>query len=232
MLSAKLWFLHQLQADQRLPAPVLEALKTEGRMERWGHGATIYHDPAQAELYMVLTGQVFVDDATPAASLMLRRGDLFGGASPHSATEASKTSTPLLKAFDETTLLAVDAERFRWQTSEYLGHFQARTRLFGNGELIEVPVMPLLGTPPASRLAHVLLVLLDQQGRIEGDRGVFATPLKPRALARLTGLDRQRVTLLLNLFREHQLIGLSGRDVVAPSLLALRGWALGDRLEL
>lgn len=228
MLSAKLWFLRQLEADSRLPSDVLGALKTEGRLERWGHGAKIYHDPGAPELYMVMGGQVIVDDATPAGALLLRRGDLFGGTEGQSLEGATSLQAPTLRAVDDTTLLALDADVFRGLTADHLGSLQVRSRLFGNSRLLEVPVMPLLGTPPASRLARVLLHLIEVQGSVEGDRGIFGAPLKGRILARLTGLDRSRIALLLDLFRANDLVRFTGRKAIAPSIEALQGWALGN----
>ncbi|MFU8803906.1 MAG: hypothetical protein ACNA8W_08875 [Bradymonadaceae bacterium] len=228
MLSAKLWFLHQLGAHHRLPSEVLERIKTEGRLERWGHGAKIHHEPGVPELYMVLDGQVLIDDATPARDILLRRGDMFGGTGTEPFLGTAQPRPPILRAVDETTLVALETDVFREMTGEHLGHLQSRPGWFGNGRIVEIPVMPLLGTPPASRFARVLLHLLESQGEIEGDVGVFSGPLKSRRLARLSGLDRTRVALLLILFRENDLLRVTGRKVVAPSVETLKSWALGD----
>src|SRR5690554_4883895 len=105
---------------------------------------------------MIIGGQVIADDGTPAGSLLLKRGDVFGNTpfdtqNDVATADLSAPLVPVLRAVDDTTLLALDSDRFRHITADHLGNLQARTRPFGNGLLVEVPVMPLLGTPPASR---------------------------------------------------------------------------------
>ena len=62
LIDPQFWFFRKLRLQERLPDEVVAALRTEGRLERWGHQAQIHHANGTDEVYVVLGGSVYVHD--------------------------------------------------------------------------------------------------------------------------------------------------------------------------
>lgn len=242
MFSSDIWFFRRLGIQTRLPDSVLQELKKQGYVERWGHGAKIYHEQDDENLYVILGGQVFLEDGFSRGQTRLLRGDIFGKTATaaqekteiiQSAEEGRggqhEPSQTRLIAFDETTLWAVSQEAFREITREHLGHFETPVGgLLGQKSLVRIPVLPLLCTSPAARIARVLLHLAETQGTIVKDTATFMTVLKPAQIGRLTGLDAGRVRVLLMHFLAEQLVIVKGQKVTIPSVEAIRALSVSS----
>ena len=227
MLSPQIWFFHQLNLEQRLPDGVMDILTEEGRLERWGHMARVDHDRDDDELLLILGGNVVVSDGTQGRELALKRGDVFGKTSFAGEVGAALAGQEArATALEETTLCAMPRETFRDKVRGHLGHLEASVGGLRRQTTLEVPVMPLLFTTPVSRLAKVLIHLIETRGRIDGDLGHFDAVLRPAKLVQLTGLDRTRVRLLLELFFQEGILEVAGRRVIVPSMERLRGLAM------
>ncbi|MBA2663121.1 MAG: Crp/Fnr family transcriptional regulator [Bradymonadaceae bacterium] len=228
MLSPDMWFFRQLGVDSRLPQDVLSALKREGRVERWGHGATIHHEPGELDLYVILGGEVLLNDGSSGRQTRLVRGDIFGESATARTVQAERAqrSAASLIAFDETTLCAVSHDVFREHAREHLGNFETSLGTLGKRKRVLVPVLPLICTTPASRLARVLLHLAETEGLIDNDCAKLPTAVKPAQLGRLTGLDKGRVSLLLAHFLAEGLLVENSSGALLPSLEKLRTLAV------
>lgn len=231
MFSSEIWFFRRLGLEARLPDSVLQELKKQGHVERWGHGAKIYHERDDENLYAILGGQVFLEDGDSRGPTRLQRGDIFGKTAVRRVESPEIIQGDLgknrLVAFDETTLWSVPQEAFREITQDHIGHFETSVGgLLSPKSLVKIPVLPLLCTSPASRVARVLIHLAETQGKIEKDAATFTSVLKPAQIGRLTGLDAGRVRVLLMHFVGEGLVVVKGQKVVIPSVEAVRALAV------
>lgn len=231
-MSPTLWFFRDLQLNERLPAPVLETLKTKGRLERWGHNAQIFHDEDDGRVYMVLGGGVFIHDGTSAQRVKLRPGDAFGVLSTHSAPEilpagADPRLRRHLEAFDDTLLVSVERDVFQDLIQPHLGLIEASIGRLRQKRTYRVPISPLLYTTPTSRFARTMLHLIESQGRVEGDRGELEFPFEPHQIAPLLGVDKPRSQAVAEALMRRGVIQNEPTRILTPSLEELKRFALG-----
>ncbi|QDG53349.1 Crp/Fnr family transcriptional regulator [Persicimonas caeni] len=189
----KFWYLRDLRIDERLPSDVLDTLRQRARLERWGHRADIFRSPDDADVSVVLEGNVWLQDRSRADEVGLGRGDIFG-----KANGELDHKDLILRAHDDTLLAVVSPEEFRQMVTPHLGRLQTKVGMFHKRRDLWVPVQPLLFTTPKCRLAKVLLHLVETEGSVDDDgRGLLGMRLQPRKLADLTGVNPQRVKRIL-----------------------------------
>jgi hypothetical protein len=188
------WYLRGLQVDERLPSDVHDTLTEQARVERWGHRANIFRASDDAGVSIVLEGNVWLQDKRRADEVSLVRGDLFG------KINADREHEDLvLRAHEDTLLAVVSPEEFGDLVAPHLGRLQTRVGMFYKRRDIWVPVQPLLFTTPRSRLAKVLLHLVEAEGSVGDDgHGRLGIRLQPKNLAELTGVEAQRVKRVLD----------------------------------
>ncbi len=204
MYLPKFWYLQDLHIDERLPNEVLEALTERARLERWGHHANIFRAPDDSDVSVVLDGNVWLQDARRAAEVTLGRGDVFGKAKGN-----LEHKDLVLRARDDTLLAVMPREEFRQMVIPHLGRLETRVGLFHKRRDLWVPVQPLLFTTPRSRLAKVLLHLVETEGSLDDDgHGRLDLKLQPRKLAELTGVDRERVRRVIQALEQEKLLEL------------------------
>jgi hypothetical protein len=152
-----IWTFHRLGLLERLDAATLDLLRREGRQERWGHHATIHHEPEAPDVVAILRGGVRTR-ALSSQSPILRAGDLFG------AMIAGEGAGERLMAEDDTTLVSLPRERFDALVSAQLGELPGRPAGW-RGPLVALPLAPLLYTTPAQRLARALRYIGQEHGQ-------------------------------------------------------------------
>ena len=199
----KFWYLRDLNLDERLPGEVLDRLRREARLERWGHQADIFRAADDADVSIVLEGKVWLQDIEPADEVGLDRGDIFGKANGELEHEDL-----LLRAYDDTLLAVIPRQMFRELVVPHLGRLETKVGLFRKRRGLWVPVRPLLFTTPRSRLAKVLLHLVETEGELDGGQGRLDIKLAPRKLADLTGVDRGRLRQVLEMLQQDKILEL------------------------
>lgn len=219
----KFWYLRNLNIDERLPDEVLDHLRDTARLERWGHRADIFRSPDDRDVSVVLDGSVWLQDKRRADEVTLSRGDLFG-----KAVGGDDHDDLILQAYDDTLLAAVPREEFRDLVVPHLGRLQTRVGLFHRRRDLWVPVRPLLFTTPRSRLAKVLLHLVETEGDLQDDsKAHLDLKLQPRKLADLTGVSRERVKEVLESLEEQRILEANRGDTRIWNLDQLRRLARG-----
>ena len=235
-MTPSLWFFRALNLHERVPSPVLQALQSQGRLERWGHQAQIFCEQEPGRVYIVLRGGVFLHDGTPAQRVRLRAGDLFG-ALPHGPDEVLPAHADVslrrqLRAFDDTTLVSLERADLQDLILPHLSHVEAAVgglRHLRRRRSYRVPLSPLLASSPTSRFARTIVHLAESEGRLDGDRGALDFPFEPHQISPLLGLDRQRSQAVADQLMRRGLIQNEPDRLVIPSMDALRAAALGSR---
>lgn len=218
MAQPGFWYLRRLHADDRLPSSAREALSDIGRLERWGHQAEIYREPADTSVSIVIKGQVWLQDLERGQRVGLLRGDLFGR-----VAAADGTATSALRAHDDTLLAVLEREAFAEQIVPYLGNLSTRVGRFRKRRDLWVPVQPLLFTAPSARMAKVLLHLVETQGVIDEEGYArLAVKLEARNLAALTGVDPGRVRKVLESLEVAQILERGNAELFIRDLDTLR----------
>lgn len=188
-----------------------DRLLRDGRLERWGHRARIHHRGDGDELYVVVKGSVEVEgDST----VRLKPGDLFG--------LTNVEAEPRFRAFDETTIVAMERPDFESLTEDngLILSTRMRDRLRLVEVKIELPFDVLIGRNPTGRLARSLAEVgrsLDDQG---ADR-VSLPNLKPRHYSTLSALDRGTARRAFDRLMDQKLIESPTGRLVIPSIEAL-----------
>lgn len=223
MYLPKFWYLRDLGIDERLPDEVLEGLRERARLERWGHRADIFRATSDLDVSVVLDGSVWLQDAERADEVALTRGDIFGMA----AREAEHGDL-LLQAHDDTLLARMPREEFREMVAPHLGRLETSVGLFHRRRDLWVPVRPLLFTTPKSRLAKVLLHLVETEGDLDDEETArLDLTLQPRKLSDLTGVSRERVKEVLASLEEERILEANRGDMRIWELEELRRLARG-----
>lgn len=224
MYASELWYFRRLGINSRLPDDVLNELKKQGHIERWGHRAKIHHEHDDDDIYVILGGNVFIENESAQGQTRLQSGDIYGQTGLHAASlRENKGKNSSLTAFDDTTLCGVSQDTFREITCGHIGNIE--TLIGGwlsNRSVVTIPIMPLLCTSPASRVARVLLHLAETHGEIVNDTAQFAATLKPAQIGRLIGLDAAHVRVLLMHFVTEGIVTVSGKKVQIPSVELVR----------
>src|SRR5690606_31067736 len=123
MYASELWFFRRLGIDARLPEQVLRELKKQGHIERRVHRAKIYHERDDDDVYVILGGNVFLDNGVSQGQTRLKTGDIYGQTKlTGKPSEDGEKKLGSLTAFDETTLCAVSQDAFRDITREHMGN--------------------------------------------------------------------------------------------------------------
>jgi hypothetical protein len=214
----KFWYLRDLRIDERLPDDVLDTLTKGARLERWGHRANIFRADDDADVSIVLEGTVWLQDTRRADEVALGRGDLFG-----KTNGDLEHKDLILRAHDDTLLAVVTADEFRKLVAPHLGRLQTRVGMFYKRRDIWVPVQPLLFTTPRSRLAKVLLHLVETEGSLDDHgHGQLGLGLQPRKLAELSGVDPQRVKRVLDALEYDKILECGRADLRVFKLDELR----------
>lgn len=224
-----LWLFCDFVTDEA-PSRVYDEIRRVGRLERWGHGAEIPVFAEDDEIVVVLQGHVVMRRESTGEDVRLTRGDAFGRTPKGrvaSATSEGPTRHHELGAIRETTISTIDRDRLRevWgggratKSGEIGGWFRKRD--------VEVPVWPLVGSMPTTRIARVLVHLVEQYGQLDGERGRLPQTLKTGQIAQLAGLDEQRASRVWELFERTGLVGGERGAVVLEDMPALRKYALG-----
>ncbi len=184
------------------------ALKSRGRIERWGHRALIHHREDADEFYVVVNGKVEVDGPT---TVRLRPGDLFG-------IREGETS-PAFRAYDETTIVAVTRSQFDElvDSNGLLVSARARNGVRLVDVSIELPFDAIVGVDPALRLSNALYLAAKAKGERTGDVAKLPN-LKPRHLGALSVLDRGAVVRAFNALLDESLIDSPAGALVIPSM--------------
>ena len=142
-----IWFFRGLRLQDRLPFDVYERLRSEGRVERWGHHAQIHHAPGSGDVYVVLKGSVSIWKlpSSGGRAARLKPGDVFGAL----GAPMDDVARPLVQAFDDTTLVAFEREQFNEQIARHIGTIKLSSKRLRRNKGVEMPLRPLLYTSPA-----------------------------------------------------------------------------------
>ncbi len=204
---------------------ILKRVVEKGRVERWGHAARIPLWAGPDEVVLVVEGDVEVKRADGNNKVRLRRGDAFGRTDNGRIREDLEGGDELV-ARGETTICSVPEEALReiWEEDEFRRSVEAG-RWFSK-ELVEVPVWPLLGTLPTTRLARILLHLVENYGEIKGSKGKLPITLRQSQLAELAGVGKSRAGEVWQLFERTGLVAVESGSVILKNLKQLREMAV------
>lgn len=221
-----LWVFRDL-VDGQNDGEALEAACEKGRVERWGHAARIPLWAGGDEVVLVVDGTVVADRSTAAETVRLTRGDGFGKTARGRLVTGSKLGEDELKAVGETTICSIPRDDLRriWEAEQVRRRVEAG-RWFQKEE-VEVPLWPLLGTMPTTRLARILVHLVENYGEVDGGRGRLPVVLRPAQIAELAGVEKRRAARVWGLFERAGLVDVDGGAVVLTELATLRQYALG-----
>ncbi len=219
----RLWLFRDLVEDRVGEKALAEACE-EGRVERWGHDAQIPLFLEGDEVILVVEGEIRAKPAQEAREVRLRRGDAFG---PTMERGSDGESRELVRSHGETTLCLIGQTRLKelWRDEQWRREVQAGG--WFNKSLVEVPLWPLLGATATTRMARILVHLVEEYGEVDGDRGRLPMALKPRQLAELAGLDRRQSRQVWGLFEKGALIGEESGHLIVKELHRLRDYAQG-----
>lgn len=221
-----IWVFRNLIAGEEADE-VLDAAREVGRAERWGHAARIPLWTQPDEIIVVAEGTVVAERAAGSDFTRLTRGDAFGKSLQKraGATELSSRADHVT-AHQETTIYIIARDELDqiWQESK------KRRVLAGSWrrkQEIQVPVLPLLGALPTSRLARILLHLVETYGELEANKGRLPLTLRASQLAELSGLSRRRAAQAWKLFERAGLLTIEGKSLLLMNINELRRYALG-----
>lgn len=221
-----LWLFRDFVDGDRVDK-ALETACEVGRVERWGHAARIPMWSGGDDVVLVVGGSVVARRGTASESIRLTRGDAFGKTPKGRISAVSETDGDELVAKRETTICTIEGGRLReiWTAQDASRSIEAGRWL--RKTLIEVPVWSLLRTMPTTRLARILLHLVEHYGEVDGDRGRLPIAIRPKQLAELAGVDGDRASRVWSLFERTGLIEVDGGSLVLKDLPNLRQYSLG-----
>lgn len=222
-MQPQVWFFRGLTLHDRIPQHVLASLQEQGRVERWGHQAEIFHDANDQRVYVILEGGAYVHDAVAGERVRLRTGDAFGGLAPDDVLDAQDDPELRRKlyAFDDTLLVSVPRGVFDSLTSPHLPALDASIGGPFKRQLYSVPISPLLYADPNARFAHVFLHLAQTQGETQDDSAQVPFPYKPWKIAPLLGVGKSYSKALADDFMRRGLIETTPSSIIIPSMQAL-----------
>ncbi len=234
MNTPDLWYIRRLQLHKTLPKSVLDVIREEGRIERWGHAASIDTQRDLDEVHLILGGKVNIrPDATNSRKVTsIGRGDLFG--SLRLRQDAEDAARELLSAYDPVTLAVLSREHFERLVTPHIEQVSFRGPLFplANRITLELPWQSLLYTSPAVRLAKSLIHLAEEAGDPLRERDILLeVPARAKELALLLGLAPTSLEQPLRHFIQRGLVIPENRHALRiASLEPLRKAAQGHTL--
>lgn len=204
-----LWYVHRLDLASRVPSSVLESLRSDGILERWGHRADV---PLRERDLITVILRGGVDIGAGGLSVRLKAGDVLG----------ALTDDPTLRvrAYDDTLMCHLPRVDFDSLVGASLGSLTTRVGLRPRVEL-SVPIEDLLYRSSYEQVASALLYLAE----FEGHRGRLDVRLKPRHLADLTGTEASHSRRLFDEFLSQKLVESSRRELILPDLSMIRSIA-------
>ena len=217
MDTPKLWYIRGVDLFRDNPQ-LVDELRSEGRLERWGHRAQIAHREEPGEIHVVMNGDVELYDPFYETSLRLGRSGLFG-------VIAERSGETRLKALDDTIIAALPRPRFDELAGRSLGRMEANLGIVRRRRLA-VPVSMLLYTPPRSRLARVLVHLIEEYGVVDDETGILEMVPNHKTLARLSGLADRTVSDIFETLTKDRVIEVGSTKLVVPSLDEVRNLAI------
>ena len=222
-----LWLLREFVGDEG--DTVLDEVCQQGRVERWGHAARMPIFADGDDVIVVVDGNVIVGRGDGDERLRLSRGDIFGK-TPKGRIASSARQPALdydLTAVRETTICTIPRGKLRAIWEDQRAKKSVDAGRWFRKQRVEVPVWPLLGTMPTTRLARVLLHLVENYGEIDGERGRLPIHIRPGQLADLAGIEEARADRVWELFEGTGLVEIDGGALLLDDLPKLRKYALG-----
>ncbi len=219
-----LWLFRDL-VDGGEGDDLLEAACRQGRVERWGHEAKIPIFAGGDDVVLVVDGTIIAQGPPGGSGVRLTRGDAFGK-TPMGRLATVGDDAIVVEAIRETTICSIPVEELRMIWDAERASRAVRAGGWFNKETLKVPLWPLLGAMPTTRLARILLHLVENYGETDGDRGRLPLTIRPVQLAELAGLDKKRSARVWQVFQGTDLVGVEGGGLVLKDLSTLRQYAL------
>lgn len=219
-----LWLFRDLVGGEE-GSPLLEAACDVGRVERWGHAAQVPVWAAGDEVVLVVEGTVVTDADSPKAGARLTRGDAFGK-TPMGRVSGGSDEPLVVGSIRETTICTLPLEELRQIWDRESVRRVVRAGRWFNKEEVSVPIWPLLGAMPTTRLARILLHLVENYGEIQAGRGRLPLTLRPSQLAELAGVATKRAGHVWGLFERAGLVNVEKGELILPDLSRLREYTL------
>ena len=224
-----LWLFRDfIEGDDR--SEVLDEIRRQAQVERWGHAAEIPIFAEDDDVVVIIDGTVVVHRDTTGDTIRLQRGDAFGRTTKgrvQSAAEDGPSLSHDLGAVRETTIATIARERLRDIWEGRRARRRAEIGRWFRKKEVEVPLWPLVGTMPTTRLARLMVHLVETYGEVDGQRARLPTALRASQLAQLAGLDKDAAARTWELFEKTGLVNHDSGRVVIEDLPVLRQYALG-----
>lgn len=209
----RFWYVRGLSLDQAIGAE----LQREGRVERWGHRASVQLRDDPDEVQTVLDGRLSLTDGEFEARPLLTQGDVFGLVTPDE--QAGE-----LHALDDLKIVTVRRDFFEELLRERAGELAANVGLVRRTRL-SVPVESLWYSTPRHRVAKLLLRVIEAVGRTSDGIGTLDFVPRTKILARLSGLAEPTVSAIVEDMQRHQIVAIH-RGRMDASLEMLRAIAI------
>ena len=224
-LDRSLWLFRGLLMGESADM-ALEAACETGRMERWGHAAQIplWTDPD--EVILVVDGNVVAERSGLSEIVRLGRGDAFGLTLQARSSTAPEGNDELITN-RETTICAIPSHSLREIWDSVGAPRRVEAGRWPRKQEVEVPTGLLFGTLPTTRVARILVHLVENYGEIQGSKGRLPIGLRPRDMASLAGISKGRANQVWRLFLSTGVVEVEGRSLIFSDVQELRRYAVG-----
>jgi len=226
MSENKIWYLQKINLFKEMTSEEIRELDRMTRMESVKKKSSIFlpGDPSQ-QVYLLKEGRVKIsrvsENGREVTLALLEPGEIFGELEvlQDSARDA------LAEAMDDSQLCVIQKEQFLSMIRRKPELSFRLTKLIGfRLTRIESRVEDLVFRDVPSRLAHLLLQISNDHGRVTPQGIEIRIKMTHQEMANLIGSIRETVSAVLGEFKKEGQIALDGRQItiIRPDLLKQR----------
>ena len=219
-MSDKYWFLKRCDLFERLSAERLKQVERRAKSRTFAAKSPIYLPADDSEAVLMLaSGRVklcnFTADGKQSILTFIEAGELFG----ELAIIESGQRDEYAEAVEKSTVILIPADEINSLIEEFPHVSLGVTKLMGlRRRRIERRLKYLLFNSNRDRLAHLLLELSEQYGKVASNGVELAIKLSHQDLANVIGSTRETVTLMLGELQNEKLISTGRRKIVLTNI--------------
>lgn len=217
------WHLKNVDWLRELPAEVADDLRQAAAVESYPQGALIFKPAIDPEhVYLLESGLVRIYRESKRAEQVtfgyVHPGEVFG----ECAVFQDKPRESFATAHETSSVLILSRGQFATAIKSRASiMFAVAKQIEGRFKNVESRVEDLVFRNARARLAHIILDLSQEFGRVEDGRTILQIRLTHAELATLIGTSRPTVSIALGeledegvLIRKDQYIGIVSRDLL------------------
>ena len=222
-----LWHINNVDWLRELPATSVDALRDGASIVTFEPGQLVFEPAAEPEFVFILESglvRMYRNCARGEEVTFgyIQPGEVFG----ELAAFSDKPRESYATAVERSTVIKVEKQVFANAIQSRSSIvFSVATQMGDRFKEIESRVEDLVFRSARSRLAHIILQLVDDFGEEKGDRMLIATRLTHAELATLVGVSRPTVSIALGEFEDGELITRSEGKIVVLNGKALQAIA-------